>query len=364
MKRLFILVTTLWVTLILCFGGNVSAQSGQLDSAEAGSLEFLLKFAELKQRVYADYGEEFNHPTFADFSAEEQLLFENLESLVDFYGIDVSDDYNGGQISDDLYWRGCSVVMEAYPELDFMCSISFMGAMDWEVLEPVPEAAAISAYLEELGIREFKKALETTDEGPLIDAYAEMLGMAYDHLLKFAAMIHEDAFDYVAQLIEQAEVDEALAEAAARLYENFVINSGLNDAWYDPAIRGQGFTVSVFEDKGLVFLTWLTYDTELPSPDASANLGAAGQRWLTATGEYEGSQAELVVYSSSGGLFDASLPVPEISPIGSISLQFDDCYSGTVTYDLPGIGRSGSIPIQRVATDNVCNCEDVVYAVR
>lgn len=147
-------------------------------------------------------------------------------------------------------------------------------------------------------------------------------------------------------------VDPASVES-----ESFVINYGLNDVWYDPLTDGQGFTITVFEDKGTVFLTWLTYDTELPEPGATADLGDAGQRWLTASGAYEGSQAELVVYSASGGLFDTALPAPQLNPIGSIILQFDDCYSGLISYDLPGIRRSGSIPIERTASGNIALCE-------
>ena len=85
-------------------------------------------------------------------------------------------------------------------------------------------------------------------------------------------------------------------------YEGFEINSGLNDAWYDPLTEGQGFTITVFEDKGTVSLTWFTYDTVLPEPGVTANLGDPGQRWLVAVGPYEGAQAELVVYSAGGGL--------------------------------------------------------------
>jgi hypothetical protein len=139
--------------------------------------------------------------------------------------------------------------------------------------------------------------------------------------------------------------------------DGFVINPGLNDAWYDPLTDGQGFTISVFEDKGTIFLTWFTYDTELPVPGVTAILGDPGQRWLTAQGAFEGAQAELAVYSASGGLFDSALPTPELSPVGSILLEFDDCYTGTITYELPGIGRSGSIPIERMASDNIALCE-------
>ena len=38
---------------------------------------------------------------------------------------------------------------------------------------------------------------------------------------------------------------------------------------------------------------------------------------------------------------------------GSIKLTFDDCNAGTVEYNIPSIGREGSVPIERVAKDNI-----------
>ena len=53
----------------------------------------------------------------------------------------------------------------------------------------------------------------------------------------------------------------------------FQINAGLNDAWYNPLTDGQGFFVTVYPDRQLVFLSWFTYDTTLPPEDATSNLG-------------------------------------------------------------------------------------------
>jgi len=69
--------------------------------------------------------------------------------------------------------------------------------------------------------------------------------------------------------------------------ENFVMNAGLNDAWYNPITDGQGFFITVFPDRGVVSLAWFTYDTALPADDATANLGSPGHRWLTALGTYQ-----------------------------------------------------------------------------
>lgn len=136
----------------------------------------------------------------------------------------------------------------------------------------------------------------------------------------------------------------------------FVMNTGLNDAWYDPATDGQGFFITVFPDLGTVLLSWFTYDTELPPEDAVANLGDAGHRWLVAIGPVEGNRAVLEIDSPSGGLFDSPTEI-EHRPDGTITLTFENCNSGVVQYDIPSIDQQGSVPIQRVANDNIELCE-------
>lgn len=136
----------------------------------------------------------------------------------------------------------------------------------------------------------------------------------------------------------------------------FVMNTGLNDAWYDPETDGQGFFITVFPDLGTVLLSWFTYDTELPDMNAMANLGDAGHRWMVALGPIDGNTAVMDIDSPSGGLFDDPTPI-EHRPDGTITLTFDDCNSGTVEYDIPSINQQGTVPIQRVANDNIELCE-------
>lgn len=353
MTRLMKVVATLWVTLIFCCAGNVLAQSAELDSVEADALEFMLKYAELKQWRFESMGETLEHPTFTEFAADEQYYFENLEGIVNHYGIEVS-----------IYYWGCNWIFVAYEELDVFCSPVFIGTMWWDELEPVAEAAAKGAYLEELGIRELKQALQLTDEQLLIDAYSEMLNGAYLHLLAFAEMLYDNPFDYDAQILDQADVDQALASAISMAGGEFEVNPGLNDAWYRPTTSGQGFFLTVYPEKGIVMLAWLTFDLDFPGQEAIASLGDPCQRWLTAQGPYDGDQAELVIYNSSGGLFNSGAVVTKHEPIGSITLKFENCESGTVNYDLPSHGLSGEIPIQRVASDNIAACVVQAYAVR
>lgn len=336
------LVAAFMATLIFCCTGSALAQTDELDPAEAEAVEFMYLFAELKRNYYEGSMDGWTNTEFTELVNDEQHFMDLFELFATQYGVEIS----------NYYW-GCSIVLEQLEELQFYCSPVNPDRYwrdSWEGY------VSLAAYFEEFGIYKLKEAIEITDEQLLVDTYTEMLGVEYSHLLRFVSVLHDDPFAYEAQLISQADVDFALAEAIANSSRDFVINSGLNDIWYDPTAEGQGFSVTVFEDKGTIFLAWFTYDTELPASNVIATLGDPGQRWLTAQGAYDGTQAELVVFSASGGLFDRPSPAPELTPVGTIALKFDDCYTGSVTYELPGIGRFGSIPIQRVATDNVCNC--------
>jgi hypothetical protein len=140
----------------------------------------------------------------------------------------------------------------------------------------------------------------------------------------------------------------------------FVLNAGLNDAWYFPDTSGQGFFITVFPDLNAVSLAWFTYDTELPPLDATANLGDPGHRWITAIGSITGNQVSMDIDITSGGIFDDGTDVNHTKPPGSdgtLILTFESCSSGTVEYDIPSINRQGIIPIERVANDNIVLCE-------
>ena len=136
-------------------------------------------------------------------------------------------------------------------------------------------------------------------------------------------------------------------------------NTGLNDAWFNPDTDGQGFFINVFPDNNLVFLSWFTFDTERPPESVPFKLGDPGHRWLTAQGFYDRGIADLTVFLTAGGVFDAAEP-PASSPLGygKMTLSFSDCNNGTVDFDLASIGEAGTIPITRVVNDNVRACEE------
>lgn len=141
--------------------------------------------------------------------------------------------------------------------------------------------------------------------------------------------------------------------------DSFIINPGLNDAWFDPEHPGQGFLVTVLPDAGTIFLAWFTFDTGRPPEGATAQLGDAGHRWLTAQGSYSHYQSDFLdVFLTKGGVFDSAEPAPETGePIGHIQILWDECENARLSYNLSGLGLNGSMAIRRIVPDNVSLCE-------
>ncbi len=153
--------------------------------------------------------------------------------------------------------------------------------------------------------------------------------------------------------------DTGVDATAIFVFIQFSMNAGLNDAWYNPLTNGQGFFITIFPDLGFVTLAWFTYDTELPPPGATANLGDPGHRWMTALGPIANDQSDMLIEFTSGGIFDAASEITRTDPPGSdgtLKLKFDNCNSGSIEYDITSINAKGTVPIERVATDNAALC--------
>jgi hypothetical protein len=154
-----------------------------------------------------------------------------------------------------------------------------------------------------------------------------------------------------------------LARATVLIEDNdgdatVVINQGISDAWFNTATPGQGFFIIVFPEIGKVFLAWFTYDTERPPANVEAILGDPGHRWLTALGDYAGNMAVLDVELSEGGVFNTVPPEVIQSEYGTITLEFIDCNTGLVHFNIPSLSLSDTVPIQRLTLDNVGLCEE------
>lgn len=129
----------------------------------------------------------------------------------------------------------------------------------------------------------------------------------------------------------------------------FQINTGISDAWYNPDTDGQGFFIHVWDNIQTMFVGWFTY------ADGGGN--GSGLHWVTAQGPFSDNRAELEITLTEGGAFDAGQPPPTRTPDGTMTVEFTNCLQGTVTYEIPSIGRQGSVPIQRLASDQIPNCE-------
>jgi len=153
-------------------------------------------------------------------------------------------------------------------------------------------------------------------------------------------------------------LEDVLPDIDTGAGEGFSINAGLNDAWFNPSTPGQGVFLTVFPDIEMMFLAWFTFDTSRPAAGVEAVVGEPGHRWLTAFGPYTGNVAELEVELTFGGVFNNGVPAPQQqADYGEILIEFEDCASASMSYDLFGAGVSGIVPLQRIANDNLEACE-------
>ena len=120
----------------------------------------------------------------------------------------------------------------------------------------------------------------------------------------------------------------------------------------------QGFFFTVFPDLEFFFLSWFTFDSELPPGSITAEFGAPDQRWVTGAGFYVGDSVTVNVELTSGGIFNGSDPLAtQQAGYGTITVLFISCNEAQLTYDFPSDGLSGQMTLTRVLTDNVALCE-------
>ena len=127
-------------------------------------------------------------------------------------------------------------------------------------------------------------------------------------------------------------VKSELAEPPA-----FAIGEGIDGAWFDPAMPGQGLFIDVLGDSGQLSFAWFTWG------DAEQ----AGQKlWLTALGPIEGNRVEAEIFNSEGGAFLDTRPV-DTQPIGTAVIEFEHCNRGRLLANLPG-RATVEVPLHRV----------------
>ena len=307
-----------------------------LSDTETAHLIFMREEEKLARDTYLTLNQTWGLRVFSNISNSEQNHMDAMLAKLNFYGV-------ADPVLSDAVGSFTNTTLAAlYTELIESGQVSLLDAL------------FVGAFIEEVDMRDIQVAIDETSHVDIIAAYENLLAGSKNHLRAFVSQIELLGVGYVAQVLDQSEVDAILGKPSADVFE---INAGLNDAWYYPETSGQGFFITVFPNLELVSLAWFTYDTERPAEGVNANLGDAGHRWITALGPYSGDDAQLEITITTGGVFDSRGPVPDDAPGGTIQLHFDDCYSGTVNYDIPSINRIGSVPIVRAAPDNVALCE-------
>jgi plastocyanin len=119
----------------------------------------------------------------------------------------------------------------------------------------------------------------------------------------------------------------------------FAINYGTGGTWYNPATSGQGMFIEVVPSLNLMVFSWFTW----------SSTSTGDHDWLTGVGPISGDSASLDLQRSSGGRFNDPAQVTTGS-VGSATVRFTDCNSGTVTFTRTDNGTSGTIPIRRLTT--------------
>ena len=145
----------------------------------------------------------------------------------------------------------------------------------------------------------------------------------------------------------------------------FRITKALAGGWFNPEVSGQGFLLDVYENINFMFLAWFTFDATRPDPGVPSTVGEAGQRWLTAQGGYDGNSASLGLFNAQGMIFNSPTPPVNNVPDGTLDIEFANCTEGTINYDIPSSGLSGTIPIEPLVGPDIDSstlelCESLV----
>ena len=112
----------------------------------------------------------------------------------------------------------------------------------------------------------------------------------------------------------------------------------ISGAWHDPSHDGEGWLLEILAD-GQALVTWFGYDP------------AGKPAWFYNAGTVEGNTVTFNLLMPSGADFGPTFDPLELSypAWGTATFTFDDCNSGSMTYDstLEGYG-SGSFQLTRL----------------
>ncbi|WP_223787948.1 FG-GAP repeat protein [Marinicella meishanensis] len=141
------------------------------------------------------------------------------------------------------------------------------------------------------------------------------------------------------------------------------LNAGLNGAWFDPMIPGQGIFLDVNAAADFAFMGLFTYDTTAADNELAGLIGAPGQRWLVGAAGIDQHQESIHfdLYYAYDGLFDDAreVQVSDTVAYGWLSMRFKSCLEAEVTYHITEPNLSGSFVVTRPAAGSGTLCTEL-----
>ena len=146
----------------------------------------------------------------------------------------------------------------------------------------------------------------------------------------------------------------AVAVSTPLLASELVVTRYFSGLWDQPRQENQGVVLQIVDtdpERKNAVAYWFTYGDDTVS----------GQRWLTAQGGFAGSTAAIDIYETTGGLFDDPHPV-DVSPVGTMTIDFADCSNAQLSYTLSDQGLGGDMEISQLISNAQGMCEELAGA--
>lgn len=130
------------------------------------------------------------------------------------------------------------------------------------------------------------------------------------------------------------------------------VDSSTSGHWYTPEFDGQGFAFTPKPDENRLLGSWYSYGEG--GSLVWFTLDSAGERSPDAgNGGFDNQTAVFTVRASSGGAFLSAQPVTT-TPVGTLTVQFEDCNTAVAAIALDGQAER-SIPLVNLTPSGVCN---------
>jgi hypothetical protein len=128
-----------------------------------------------------------------------------------------------------------------------------------------------------------------------------------------------------------------------------VLPGRLSGSWYNPDQSGHGLSLEVVEGGERLLAYWFTFD----------DLG--NQAWIIGDGTVDESGTSVTMDATlhTGGRFPPDFDPEDVegTPWGTMTLAFEDCSNGTLSWDSELAGFSdGEMPVERLSTISGFGC--------